>query len=62
MAVVKDGKLALYIKSVTSATLSKEQLKEVQIHAARSLTYYMMPKYVQLQVEVQFDVDVEVEF
>lgn len=52
MAVVKDGKLALYIKGVTSVTLSKAQIKEIQIHAGRSLTYYMMPKYVQLQLEV----------
>jgi surfactin family lipopeptide synthetase A len=49
VAVVRDGKLALYIKS-NNGTLGKDDLKNVIAQAARSLTYYMMPKHI---VQVQ---------
>jgi acyl-coenzyme A synthetase/AMP-(fatty) acid ligase len=45
VAVVRNHQLVLYIKPVPPVvSLSKEQVKEVRSHAAKSLTYYMMPK------------------
>ena len=44
VAVVRAGKLSVYIKTTGGDVLNRTQLKAVYDHSARSLTYYMMPK------------------
>ena len=44
VAVVRAGKLSVYIKAAGGVELNRIQLKAVCDHSARSLTYYMMPK------------------
>ena len=44
VAVVRAGKLSVYIKATGGVELNRIQLKAVCDHSARSLTYYMMPK------------------
>ena len=46
VAVVRDGKLALYIKTMTHKPLEHGQQDAIITYSARSLTHYMMPKYI----------------
>ena len=46
VAVVRNGKLALYVKHADGeqARFDKKDVKQMMSEAGRSLTYYMMPK------------------
>ena len=46
VAVVRDGKLALYVRHAggVNGHLDKQQIDAIMAHAGRSLTHYMMPK------------------
>ena len=44
VALVRNGRLALYLKAAAGASLGSKEQDQVKEAAARSLTYYMMPK------------------
>jgi acyl-coenzyme A synthetase/AMP-(fatty) acid ligase len=46
VAVVRDGKLMIYLKASAGVTLTKYVLGKVRESAQRSLTYYMLPRYI----------------
>lgn len=46
VAVVRDGKLALYITTKNEKPLEHGQKQDLITYSARSLTHYMMPKYI----------------
>ena len=45
VALVRNGKLVIYLKGLEGKKISEQELVQIRDFAARSLTYYMMPKH-----------------
>ena len=46
VAIVRDGKIVAYVRGVPGVALGPSDLADLRAFAGRSLTHYMMPRFV----------------
>ena len=55
VAVVRDNKLMLFFKATQGRTMTNDDIRMIDEFASRSLTHYMMPKYIDREFPLTFE-------